>query len=171
MGYIIIGIVLAVILLIVSFWKGWENVLPLIAGLVFVFGLLHGLYAPGTPFEKTLVNQIQIVNLSDGMHISGGGNLFYVRVNSNNSYSYYYEVESEFKQLESEKSYRQGTVVGDSVTIVEYEKDSDEKPALYKYESGTRGNFWTFAIDGKRYEYVFRVPKGTVVQNFELNGR
>lgn len=169
MGFIIIGIILAVVIFFICAWH-WSDVLLYLAAVVFLIGLLLGLAVPGEPIEKKLIEKTNIISLSDGMHVSGGG-LFYVRINSNNSYSYYYEVDSDYKQSENEKSYKQGTVAGNNVTIVEYENSNDETPAFYEYEFGTHGNFWTFDTNGIKHEYVFRVPKGTVVQQFELNGR
>ena len=172
MGFIIIGLVMVVLLIWIEFRWDLNGMPVVIAIIVFFAGLILGLELPGTPYEMTY--QTPIVSLSDGMYVSGrmSGGLFpYVCVNTDNSYSYYYEVDSEYKQTGSERSYKQGIVRG-NVTIIEYDNTSGEIPALYMYESGAHGNFWTFSVDTPvGYKYVFRVPKGTVVQQFELNGR
>ena len=175
MGFLLIGVAITVITII---WDIKRHGIPsllnglavLICFVSFIGGLVLGCVLPGTPYKNELICRIPIVSLSDGTNVSGGGNHFYIWLNSDNSYSYYYEVQSDFKQSQDEKSYKQGNAYGNNVTIIEYEEGSDEIPTLSVYESGTRPNFWTFDATCIR-KYVFRVPKGTVAQRFELNGR
>ncbi len=165
MGIIIATIILTILmcrLLIKTENQLITVLLTIITITGFICGISLGITLPGTPYEITY--QTPIVNLSNGL-------VSYVCVNTDNSYSYYYEVNSEYKQAENEMAYKQGIVRDNNVTIVEYDKMSDETPTLYIYESGTHGNFWTFNVDTPvGYKYVFRVPRGTVVNQFELNG-
>ncbi len=175
MGLIIIGVIVAALLIWIKNRPNldidYEEPCGWLAAIVFSFGVTLGLMLPGTPYEMTYCTPI--LSLSDGMYVSGrmsGGICPYVYINTDNSYSYYYEINSEYKAANTERSYKQGIVSGD-VTVIEYDSTSNETPALYVYEFGTRSNFWTFDLsDNKKYKRVFRVPKGTVVQQFELNG-
>ena len=171
MGFIIIGIVLAIVIFNVGVRRDWsEN--TVLTWIIIVAGafLALGLGSSGRDIGRELVGQTELVSLSDGMSVSGSGGLFYVRVDSKNSYSYYYEIDSDYKQTSQEKSYKQGNVTGNDVIIIEYENLEAEVPTLYVYHTGYVGNFWTFSIDCDKYEYVFRVPKGTILQQFQLDG-
>ncbi|MBQ9313983.1 MAG: hypothetical protein IJ220_03120 [Clostridia bacterium] len=44
----------------------------------------------------------------------------------------------------------------------------EEVPTLYVYHTGHVGNFWVCSLGHDKYEYVFRVPKGTILQQFQL---
>jgi len=164
---------IAAFISIIWFWICLKNN---IKGLTFstVFGIiliamaLLQLGLPGKDIGRELASQTELVSLTDGISSSGTGGLFYVRVNADNSYSYYYEVDSEYKQSPQDKSYKQGIVTGEDVIIIECENAEEEVPALYVYHTGTADTFWTIGNQDK-YEYVFRVPKGTILQQFQLN--
>lgn len=171
MGFIIIGIILAIVIFNVGVRRGWRaDNTSISCTIAFIIFLFLGLGVPGRDISREFVGQTELVSLSDGMSVSGRGGLFYVRVDSKNSYSYYYEVDSDYKQTAQDKSYKQGNVTGNDVIIIEYENMEAEIPTLYVYHTGHVGNFWTFSIGSDKYEYVFRVPKGTILQQFQLDG-
>ncbi|MBQ9313982.1 MAG: hypothetical protein IJ220_03115 [Clostridia bacterium] len=122
MGIFIIGIVLLVILFRCSIKWEWKEstFVELFVGILIIIMILE-ILIPGRDIGREFVSQTELVSLSDGKSVSGGGGLFYVRVNSENSYSYYYEIDSDYKQTSQEKSYKQGTVTGNDVIIIEYE--------------------------------------------------
>ncbi|MBQ9314506.1 MAG: hypothetical protein IJ220_05885 [Clostridia bacterium] len=170
MGFIIIGIILLIVIIIVGLRRGWsDSDTSILCGIAVGIFLLLGFGLPGRDIGREFVGQTELVSFSDGMSVYGRGGLFYVRVDFKNSYSYYYEIDSDYKQTPQDKSYKQGTVTGNDVIIIEYENLETEVPALYVYHTGHVGNFWTFSIDRDKYEYVFRVPKGTILQQFQLD--
>ena len=160
MGFIIIGIVLAIVIFIVGVQRGWSaNSSSTLCAIAVCFFVWLGLRIPGRDIGREFFSQTELVSLSDGMSVSGRGGLFYVRVDSKNSYSYYYEIDSDYKQTSQEKSYKQGTVTGNDVIIIEYENMEAEIPTLYVYHTGHVRNFWTFSLDGDKYEcIIFGTP-------------
>ena len=168
---ILIGLVVACFLWHCSMRTRDED-LAMVLGIfticVVIGGIYTGLFCPlGGYNPPEHYKTIKLYALSDGTTTSGSGNLFYVRVNPTNTFSYYTRVESEYA-TENSNAYIPGIVVDpDSVTIIE-EKVCKE-PKLIIYEKKPKRTIWSFAFTHSEYDAVFYVPEGTISHVLSLD--
>jgi len=113
--------------------------------------------------EPELIQETELVSLSNTVATSGGGNIFYVSVSPGNVYSYRYEVKN--KSYTNEKAYKRVLVSGNDTEI---ETDT-EVAILRKYVQKPKRWLWTFALGTEKYKYEFIVPKGSIVKEITLN--
>lgn len=120
---------------------------------------------------ETLEETQGIVAIQDNSQVTGSGNAFYVSINTEGVYTYYYQLD--------DGGYKQGQVSAEDTII--YEEDNCENPSVQRYESYTQNNWsetWTkillFSSKQDKWEsgstrYEIHVPKGTIVQDFTLD--
>ena len=131
-----------------------------------IAGIYAGLFVSTGYKPKQETETIELINLSDEVSVNGEKGLFYITINSENSYTYYTQIESEFADKNS-KAYVSNTISGENnVTIVEEEECIN--PRLVTYVEKAKITFWSFGIGKKRVYYVFYVPQNTVIHNLEL---
>ena len=169
MGLLLIGIVLGIILMIAWIINSRDiGIVPVWCVVMFVVVVTiisYALFAPPLSYtEFELVNEIQLVSLNDSISSVGEGSMFYVKISAQNAYSYYYETTSEFSN-EGDKVYTSGIVSGDVIVI---ENNSIDVPVLQVYEKHGKSSFWSLALRSTICQYVFRVPEGSVVHQFEI---
>lgn len=166
MGLIIAGILLCVLLcwLAIAVDESMVFVLGILSA---VAGIVVGIFCPISGYkEPELVSSTELVSLRDDTISTGTGKIFYVSITGTNSYTYYVEVDSPYASG-SQKAYESRTISGSNVTIVEDESYTEAK--LVKYVKHGKMSFWTVALFAESYEYVFYVPKGTIVRDASLN--
>ena len=169
MGFILIGVAIAIVLTIIALKcyndKLGASVMAL-ALIVFIVGLLSGLFIPTAFKPREEIEAVNLVNLSDEVSVYGEKRLLFVSINATNAYTYYTQIESDFADEES-KAYVSKTISGNNnVTIVEQENCIN--PRLVTYYEKSKSTFWSFGIGAGRVYYVFYVPQGTVSHNLEL---
>lgn len=171
MGWLLIGIVCAVIGFVVSLKLAeggisFEHCLMACVGLPFIVALLISLEGNANNYnEKTVVSTQPLIALSDGVASSGSG-MFYVSISANNMFTYYTEAETEYT-TENSNSYVSNTVPG-SLTVIVEEKNNTQ-PRLLVYKQTGKKSFWYFNVPPTITEYVFYVPEGTIQRNITLN--
>lgn len=169
MGFIILGIILAVGLFILSIRTAdydFSQLFIMFAIGVVLAGFVSGLFFVTGGYKP--VQEIQTVELqalSDQTTSTGNGRMFYVSINASNAYTYYTEVESEFAGNHA-KAYVSRTISGDNITVVE--EENCQSPRLTEYKQDPRITFWSFALDHQKKYYVFYVPEGTIAHEIAL---
>lgn len=166
MGFILIAAVIAALIIYFAWCREEVGLIP-IAILVLILGVLLGILAPTNKLTPTEVTKtIELQSLRDNVASEGETkSLFYVRVSGENTFTYYTEVESEYKTANS-KAFVSRTISGNNVTIVE--EENCENPRLTVYSCKCKRTFWSFALSWQFDDYVFYVPKGTVAHEFNL---
>ncbi len=172
MGCILIGAVIAGVLFYLATRHRYHIFEPLvvIGVCVLVIGLVLGLAANLTfsycpPRE---IYTVKLHNLADQTASRGHGSMLYVAVSPKNSYTYYTDIESEFK-TEDSKAYTSYTIsesYDTRVTIIE-EKNCTN-PHLTKYHYDSAATFWSFGLADEKISYVFYVPEGTIAHEYAL---
>lgn len=160
MGFILLGIVLTIAVVILFAWLDWDfsgDFISGIATILFLAGLFCGLVS--TPLGYTDYEIIEEIPLVSFGNSTVSQDKFYVSISENNNYLYCYEVESEFAALDDEV-YSSKSISGNIEVI---ESDNVKIPVLQKYEKHGIKSFWSFAILHESYKYVFIVPKGSVI--------
>ena len=111
-------------------------------------------------------NTQEIVSLQDNSQVSGRGRRFYVSIDTNNIYTYYYQLEN--------GGYKQGQVSADKTVI--YEEENCEKPVVQEYVTYKRHTTLTSILlfsgeQDKQVDsrYEIHVPTGTILQEFNLD--
>lgn len=137
-----------------------------ICGFCSFLGFIFGIFVPISGYEEPqIVSSTELVNLRDETISEGSKGVFYISIPENNSYTYYVEIDSPYTS-DSQKAYKSNTISSNNVTIIEDNSYTNAK--LDTYVTYGKKSFWTFAIGVKKYEYVFYVPTGTIVQNVSL---
>ena len=172
MGFLLIagfGVILLGTTLYFSYClpKWVSCLLAVILAFMFVFAFAFA-FCPPFPvaYEETKLSYTQeLVSLRDTTSISGTGNRFYLSISPDNAYTYYYEVNSNYAN-NNEKAYKSNTVSAEYHNVTVIETDA-ETATLQVYVQSPKNSFWSFERHNI-YEYVFRVPKGTIVRQIEL---
>ena len=151
------------------------SIICLVVGVVVMglstFGIIKVLDKIDYYEEKT--ETVKIVSLQDNSQVEGnGGGGFlhvYITIGTSGMYTYYYQLD--------DGGYKQGRIDADYTII--YEEDNCEMPRVETYTTFNQNNwskFWTKVLvfsnkDGKEKSkrYEIHVPKGTVVQEFNLD--
>ena len=133
-----------------------------------VGGIAIGLFFPVAGYmQPEHYKTIKLYALSDGTTATGSGNLFYVRVNPTNTFSYYTRVESDYA-TENSDAYIPG-IVADPTSVTVVEETHCQEPKLVIYEKKPKRSIWSFAFADSKYDHVFYVPKGTIAHVLSLN--
>lgn len=155
---IIIGIGIAAALLFIGAYFDWGDSFTCA---IVLFIALAGILLPCMPIcgyeQAEVVQEIELVSLSNSIASEGEGNLFYVSLSAGNVYSYRYEVENTTGL--SGNAYETSTV---SSNVTEVESDECTRPVLIVYVSKAKSNLFCFGI-GDVKSYVFYVPTGTIL--------
>lgn len=162
---IVIGIAVAgvlVLLACISKDVGIAMPLTMLAAVSVLAGILIGIIVPVEYKEWELVQETELVSLSNSVATTGGG-FIYVSVSGENVYTYRHEIQSEFG-TETSTEYKVDTV---SENVIESEDENCEGPVLRKYVRKGKMTIWTFGL-GSETKYVFYVPKGTIQKEVNL---
>lgn len=142
----------------------------------FIIGIcLFGLSFLGVNYLKSAsyidskkTNDIEILSLADNSENSGKVSKFYLSVEPNDVYSYYYQTES--------GAYKRGKVKADSSNI--YEEDNCIPHIVeYTYYEKSKANsiiygFLTFSSAEKNWKtYEIHIPKGTICKKYNLDSQ
>ena len=165
------GVILVVVIVIMSFRFEWNGgLVPPLCLLILVMSLIIGVFMNTggyRPMQEVKTYELQ--NLADRMTSSCSGSVFYVSIGAENTYTFYTEVDSEFK-TDNSRAYVSKTISekGD-VTIIE--EKVCENPRLTVYCQEPIATFWSFGEEGRMTFYVFYVPEGTIVHEYALGQR
>ena len=119
--------------------------------------------------KEIFVSETYIVSLADGQQVSGKGSMFYISINTDNTYSYYYQQE--------DGGYRRATLMANNTTIYEKENCTEPKIEFYNIEKTnqpTEVEEWL--VMGELTEVTgtinkVYVPKGSIVRDFKLDAQ
>lgn len=159
---ILIAVLIAAILMYISFKLDEGEILFVFSLFIFIFGIIIGIFMPTDYKEWELIKRTEIVTLSNSTETQGGGFL-YVSVSGENVYTYRYEIESEFG-TDYSTEYEVDTVSG---KVIESEDPNCKVPELLKYMRRGKATTWTFGV-GCEIKYVFHVPEGTISHEVKL---
>lgn len=120
--------------------------------------------------EKT--DEIEIVSLNDNGYVSGHGSRYYVTINSTGGYTFYYKLEN--------GGYVQKTI--DASKTVVYQDEACDTPTVTTYTTYSvpvipmthkQEMFWYFYVPDRTNStrYEIHVPKGTIIEEFNLNSQ
>ncbi|MBQ8044318.1 MAG: hypothetical protein IJ272_09295 [Clostridia bacterium] len=161
---IILGIGIAAALIFIGAYFDWEENFTCVTALFVVIAGIMLAFAPLCGYEQAeVVQEIELVSLSNTVASEGEGNLIYVSVSAGNVYSYRYKVENTTGL--SGNAYETNTV---SSNVTEVESDECTQPLLIVYVSKAKSNLFCFGI-GKVKSYVFYVPTGTISKEINLS--
>lgn len=162
---ILIGIGIAIVVIVIACISGDVGTampLTMLAAISVIAGVAIGLFYPVKYGEWELVSETELVSLSNSTVTEGGGAI-YVSVSGENTYTYRYEITSEFG-TETSKEYEVRTV---SENVIESEDANCEVPVLRRYVRKGKVTIWTFGL-GSETKYVFYVPEGTIQKDVKL---
>lgn len=159
---ILIAVLIAAILMYISFKFDDGSGLFLCGILIIFAGILIGIFMPTDYKEWKLIKRTELVTLSNSTETQGGGFL-YVSVSGENVYTYRYEIDSEFG-TDYSTEYEVDAISG---KIIESEDPNCKIPELLEYERRGKATIWTFGVGGET-KYVFHVPDGTISHEVKL---
>lgn len=159
---IIIGVILAIIIYFIALYFESE-LLKVLAGIVAIVGLIIPISISSGYEDPVLVNEIELVSLSNSVESEGKGNLCYVSISANNVYSYRYETNENYGI--DGNAYKVGTI---SENVTEIESKDCTTPVLKVYKQKGKTNWFVFS-DRDIISYVFYVPNGTISKEVKLN--
>lgn len=162
---IVIGILVAaglVVLAVVIGDSGISMPLTMLWAVCVLGGIFIGIFVPVEYHEWELKEETELVSLSNSTVTEGGG-IIYVSLSGENTYTYRYEISSEFG-TETSTEYEVGTI---SNNVIESEDKNCEVPVLRTYVRKGKATIWTFGL-GKEIKYVFYVPEGTIQKDVKL---
>ncbi len=166
MGFILIGIIIAVLLFFVACRLNDIYPLVYVIALSFLGGIVAGLFVPTGGYKPIQeVQTIELHALSNQTISTGNGSIFYVSISANNSYTFYRQIDSEFAD-ENAKAYTSRTISGNNITVIE--EENCQTPRLIIYTQDPYITFWSFGIGCQLEKYVFYVPKGTIAHEISL---
>ena len=171
MLFILIGVLLAILIAILFVHFDWEAAFAILLCMFFlVAGVLLGLFCNTGGYQPVQeIRTYELQSLTDRTASVGHGSLFYVSVGAENTFTFYVEVNSEFK-TEGSKAYASRTISGEKdVTIIEEKKCA--YPRLTIYQRKPIATLWSFAIWSDVTSYVFYVPEGTIAYGYTLGQR
>lgn len=159
---ILIAIIIAAIFIVFAFRSSdTANSVGLIwmAIIVFIGGLIGGIFIPTEYEEWEVYNTTEIVTLSNSTVTEGGGFL-YVSVSGENVYTYRYEIDS----TATITDYKTDTISGN---VVEREDINCKVPELIEERRKGKVTIWSFGLIPDT-RYVFHVPYGTISHEVKL---
>ena len=125
-----------------------------LVGVLIAYGLNVICYLPSDKLE--LQETQKLYSLKDNTYLSGYGNFISVRVEEEDKYTYMI--------VNEDGTYSKKTIESDNVKIKEI--DNCEEPILEVYMCKSRKYFWSAYWED---HYCFVVPKGTVVNTFDID--
>ena len=134
------------------------------AVVLMIVAIVASIIIPVEYGEWELANETELVSLSNDTIAEGGGGLIYVSISGENTYTYRYEISSEFG-TETSKEYEIDTI---SRNVIESEDANCEVPVLKEYVRKGKMTIWTLGLS-QETQYVFYVPKGTIQKDVKLN--
>jgi len=163
---IIIGIVIFLVLIRISIIVTSENLARLFIAIGTTIGVLAiciAIFYSTKYGEWEQINKTELVTLSNSTITEGGGAL-YVSISGENTYTYRYEIVSEFG-TDTSKEYVVDTVSGN---VIESEDVNCKNPVLLEYRKKPKITIWTFGFLASKTKYVFYVPEGTIQKEVSL---
>ena len=134
--------------------------------LILVAAIVLGLFLPVSGYKDwELAEEIELVSLSNGL-ASGSKGFIYVSLTADNTYTYRYEIDSDFGTTTS-KEHKTQTLVNENVE--EIEDPNCTTPVIREYSQKAKRSIWTFALGQTNYKYIFYVPEGTISKDVKLN--
>lgn len=124
----------------------------------------YGIFGATEYTEWENVEEIELESLSNSTQ-SAETEIIYVSVNSDNVYSYRYQVDYDFPTINS-KEYKMETLSGSNIT--EFEDKECKNPVLKVYRRKGIPTIWNMAVGNTEIEYVFYVPEGSIKKEIEL---
>lgn len=165
---IVIGIAIVfVLLLIASLFDNNSTVVANIGTVIVLAALVLGLFLPTGYKDEELVEEIELVSLSNSTSAEGEG-IIYVSITGENSYSYRYEVDSKYGTTTS-KEYVVETISKKNGNIVEVEDPNCEKAVIQRFVKKSKITIWSFGFGGSETTYVIYVPEGSISKEISLN--
>lgn len=134
-------------------------IISVLAAIYFSFVPISGYY------DWELAEETELVSLSNGL-ASGSKGFIYVSLTADNTYTYRYEIDSDFGTTTS-KEYKTQTLVNENVE--EIEDPNCTTPVIREYSQKAKRSIWTFALGQTNYKYIFYVPEGTISKDVKLN--
>lgn len=139
--------------------------LTVAAILIGLGGCCYGIFGAKEYTDWEIVDEIELVSLSNSMQ-SGGTGVIYISITSENVYWYRYQIDSEFG-TETSKEYDTKTLTGNNIT--EVEDKNCKKAVLRIYERKGIPTIWNMAVWNTETHYVFYVPEGTIQKEIKLS--
>lgn len=165
---IVIGIVIvAVVLWISSRFDSNTTIVANISTVIVLGAIALGLLLPTGYKDEELVEEIELVSLSNSTSAKGKG-IIYVSITGENSYSYRHEVDSNYGTTTS-KEYVVETISEKNGNIVEVEDPNCEKAVIQRFVKKSKITIWSFGFGGSETTYVIYVPEGSIVKEISLN--
>lgn len=145
--------------------EGFERILCGLGACIFILAIIVALFTPLSGYKDwQLVQETELVSLSNGT-ASGGTGFIYVSLSADSTYTYRYEVDSEFG-TETSKEYETRTLT--SGNVQEVEDPNCKVPVIREYYRKGKSSIWTFALCTGQCKYVFYVPEGTISKDVTL---
>lgn len=165
---IVIGIVIvAAVLWISSRFDSNTTIVANISAVIVFAAIVLGLFIPTGYKDEELVEEIELVSLSNSTSAEGKG-IIYVSITGENSYSYRHEVDSNYGTATS-KEYVVETISEKDGNIVEVEDPSCEKAVIQRFVKKSKITIWSFGFGGSETTYVIYVPEGSITKDISLN--
>lgn len=159
---ILIAIIIAAIFIVFAFHSSntEDSVgLTIMAIIVFIVGLIFGIFIPTKYQAWEVYGTTEIVTLSNSTVAEGGGFL-YVSVSGENVYTYRYEINS----TDTITDYKTDTISGN---IIEREDINCKVPELIEERRKGKVTIWSFGLIHDT-RYIFHVPYGTISHEVKL---
>lgn len=125
-----------------------------ICGVLIAYGLNVICYSPSDEFK--LEETQKLYSLKDNTYLSGYGGLISVRIEEEDKYTY--------MVVNEDGTFSKKTIESDNVKIKEV--DGCKEPILEVYKCEAKNEFWSAYWED---HYCFVVPKGTVVNTFNID--
>ena len=165
---IVIGIAISfVVLWISSVFDSDSKAVANIVTLIVFTAIVLGLFFPTGYKDEELVEEIELVSLSNSTSTEGKG-IIYVSITGENSYSYRYEVDSKYGTTTS-KEYVVETISKKNGNIVEVEDSNCEKAVIQRFVKKSKITIWSFGFGGSETTYIIYVPEGSIAKEISLN--
>lgn len=165
---IVIGFVLTVLCVFIAAQMNSEGAEKFFIGIgvcISLLAIVVGFLTSLSGYKDwQLVQETELVSLSNGT-ASGGTGFIYVSLSADSTYTYRYEVDSEFG-TETSKEYETRTLT--SGNVQEVEDPNCKVPVIREYYRKGKSSIWTFALCTGQCKYVFYVPEGTISKDVTL---
>ena len=170
MGFILLGLLLGGLCFYLFFITDHDFledicIILLVFGFaLLIMGVLLGILGPiGNEYQPTEFNETVELKILPNYTSEEGPVYLSISASSGNTI-YCTQATSEFVE-ENEEAYDYNKMYG----AIIIEEDNCEKPRLVKYASKLKPTFWSFNIAADlKYEFVFYVPKGSVVYDISV---
>lgn len=132
------------------------GLIALILGLILACLMQEFCFSPSDKLE--LQETQKVYSLKDNAYLSGHGNFISVRIEENDRYTY--------MVVNEDNTYSKKTIKSNNVKIKEVDDCKEATLEVYMCES--KNEFWSIWSE-ENYCFVFVVPKGTVVNTFDID--